>query len=927
MKPITLTMSAFGPYAGVETVDFTGLAEGIFLITGPTGAGKTTIFDGIKLALYGDASGSSRQAKTMRSDHAAPDAETYVELIFDYQGERYRAWQRPAQTRQKKRGEGTTEMPADACLENLTQNRTVAQKVREVAEAVESLIGITAEQFSQIVMIAQGEFAEVLNADTKNRIEIFRRIFGTEVYERVQSNLKSQASLLAESLQDAKRDITSAIGRIRVVQASGQYERFSALRMMPDQSTYAEHYLQILADLIAEDTSAKENAEEQSAALAARISVLDEKLGRASLLAEAQKKLTAAQKWVTEHADSIAQAQVHFETLSDEAHSSMRTRRAVQINELTASLPRYDEYDRQVAEHAALKARIDTLAKNKQEAQGALNALKKELETLTSELNGLTQVEVECARLEQKKDVLDARAAKLEEIKRAAKELLCAEQAYRSDCERIQRVQHEADAAYTRYSTAQKAYYAEQAGLLATTLEENIPCPVCGSVLHPQPATLSSEFVDKEQLDRFEAANKTAQDMLAEAKRAASAAKALRDERKKYTAAIAEKVLGAMRFEQIDDAVLDAYRVYEDDRSLYAERSRTVQAEIKRRDALKERYSADEIKLPVLEGKVTDTETSLEESRLACAGLEAQVAAAAQALAYEDKSDALCVLKKLEEQQRTDKEELETAGERAKKASENLSKAEAVISENESILKGAEIEDIEDLRVAKSAGEAEQKCLRESQQTTATRLEVNTDQAKIISDLLEQMGDTERHYNEINELAQIASGDRAGIFGKLAFETYVQGVYLDWVLVAANKRLQTMSEGRYELVRKKSMENKKSVTGLEIDVHDWHTGKDRSVKTLSGGETFLSSLALALGFSDVIQNNAGGIQLDAMFIDEGFGTLDDESREQALRILEQLAHDERMIGIISHVDELKDRIERKIVVAKAENGSSIQVVA
>jgi len=599
----------------------------------------------------------------------------------------------------------------------------------------------------------------------------------------------------------------------------------------------------------------------------------------------------------------------------------------VQMNELTASLPRYDECERQMRKQGTLKAGIDKLAKNKQEAQRALDALKKELETLTAELNELTNVEAELARLEQKSDELNVRAVKLEELKRAVRELASAERAYRSDCERIQSAQREADIAYARYGTAQKSYYAEQAGLLAATLEDDIPCPVCGSTVHPLPATLSSEFVDKEELDHLESVNKKAQEALAEVKSAVSASEALRDERRKYTVSVAEDVLGVTHLEQIDDALLDAYRAYDEDTSLHAERARTIQAKITQRDALKKRQTQGELNQPVLESKVLETEKSLEENRLTLAGLEAQIAAASQTLAYDSKASAIQVLKGLEEQQRAEQQKFEIARKNAQSASENLSKAEAAISQNQGILKGAEVEDVEALRVAKSTYEGEQKHLRASQQTTATRLEVNADQEKIISDLLKQMGDTERQYGEINELAQIASGDRAGIFGKLAFETYVQGVYLDWVLVAANARLQTMSEGRYELVRKKSTDNKKSVTGLEIDVHDWHTGKDRSVKTLSGGETFMASLALALGFSDVIQNNAGGIQLDAMFIDEGFGTLDDESREQALKILEQLAHDERMIGIISHVDELKERIERKIVVTKTENGSSIQVVA
>lgn len=1086
MRPLTLTMSAFGPYAGVATVDFTAFGgSGIYLITGDTGAGKTTLFDAIAFALFGDVSGSDRSGMSLRSDFADPATETYVELTFAYRGKEYRIRRNPEYLRPNKRREGEL-TPQKAAASLWMPDGSVESKPTAVTKAVENLLGITRSQFSQIVMIAQGDFRKLLSADTKSRGEIFNKLFNTGAYRSFAMKLDDRRK---EAAAERERDAGDVLVLLRQTsfaeddpraeqiaawasQKPGDYIDFAGIATLLDGALEDDRAEQSRLDTEAEGLSrtseelnrACERAQQQQTirqklaadkegkgrlaaqrpviegALAAqrarepeckelsdRIAVLSDDLKRydeldlaqndltraRETLAQAEKELAEADKAATASAEALRQAR---QRVADNqgaeaglARAEAAQREAVLALEeaqgrmevhrrLSACRAEYDEAQRTAAElkegRTALEARIEAL-------NGERGRLQTEEAGLLDAPENLVQAEgAEQRANEEIARVTEARA-RLEALERSVSE------AHSRQEETERRYENAKAGLATAQQTAadlQMRYLDGQAGVLARTLEEGRPCPVCGSTTHPAPASLNGDVPEKEDVEHAQTA---ATRLASEAQKAAeenSAAQSALEERAKAAADFVEQngtdEQLAARLSELRETLAEARAQLEDARTrkgrleqvrVALERNEQERlasdaklkkdtdelADIEKRlaaldveqqglseqtggtspqeaEASLAKAKADEalaaqkvVAARILVDKLTQARADVErleseqgtlaarKDSLAQARGDAAIAAAqcakhvetlGQGLAHASKPDALAELQSL----RCEFDSLTQALEKAEAAVRGLDVEEARIDAEiktlASQLDSCEGPSLEELERKQADCQAQIALLRTRQREVSSRIDANDRAARGIADIGAKLAKGEEWYRELDALARTACGHLTGK-DRLSFETYVQTMYFDQVLDAANLRLLSMSSGRYELVRRKETAGGSAQTGLDLDVFDNASGKSRDARSLSGGESFMASLSLALGLSDVVQQHAGGIQLDTMFIDEGFGTLDQESLQLAIRTLVEQSGPNKLVGIISHVEELKESIDRKIVVTRGRCGSTLRVEA
>lgn len=941
MRPLVLTMNAFGPYAGNQVVDFEQLGDrGLYLITGPTGAGKTSIFDAIKFALYGQASGGYRATASLRSDFAEPAAETYVDLRFSYQDEVYEVRRSPSYARPKLRGEGTTTTKPQASLVRERDGKVLAEGESEVTSACEELLGLTAKQFSQIVMIAQGEFAQLLRSDTKTRGPIFRNIFGTQVYEDFQYRLKGQASSLYQQVSASRERLAALTSQIRCAPESvqaGELQRLKSLSQTNAAAAYVPQWLDLLAALDQEDAAALDAAEQRRQALDRQRTNLNQQVtqqeARARDVAQRQHHLKQAERLTAE----LTQCQRAL--AAEEAREPERQAAANQLALARDQLPRYQQLDERTAELGRARKAAQQATKDAQQQSKKVERGKKRQAELDAKLEQIGSPQVKVAEENRTLDKLTQQDAAYQQTRqklRAYRELIAKVGRLQSAYLQAQRAYSGANQAFTQ---AQERYYASQAGVLAAQLTPGEPCPVCGSIEHPLPARPADQAPGQEQLDELKAARDAAEQEMRVASTAAAAQRgglaASREQLSQELAALpGAQADGLAVLDQADDnqleelrqALAQAHQRVKDERTATNDRLKALQEQVTQRERLRTELAelerdrvADEERLAQLTAAEAAAQSTLARAQVLVDELRGQLTFASAKEAQEDIAAREQALGQL-------KAQLMRARSAAEQAQRNLEKEQSAAEVLAQRIDRVPELPLDELRAQLARQEAQIKEVQSSIGGTTARLTGNRNLRSAIDEERQAMGQTEQQYLTVNRLAELATGAKPGAQGKLTFETYVQEVYFDEVLTAANQRLRLTSQGRYQLVRRREVGNRSKQSGLEMDVFDAYTGKERDVKSLSGGESFMASLSLALGFSDVIQNHAGGVMLDSLFIDEGFGSLDPETLEQALHILSQLSSDNRFIGIISHVEELQERIGNQIVVEPGVNGSSVHVV-
>ena len=928
MRPLKLTLSAFGPYAGETVLELEKLGKGgLYLVTGDTGAGKTTLFDAITYALYDHSSGGVREGAMLRSKYADPKTPTFVELEFAVHGLRYTVRRNPEYLRPKARGEGFTTEKADATL-TYSDGRPPVTKAKEVTAAVQAVIGLDYNQFSQIVLIAQGQFTRLLNASTEERSRIFRRLFRTQRYAQLQERLQAESAALTQqrTAQNAKLD--SLLAGLQYVPDDPDAEALAAL----SAQTEPETALQLLDALTARQSAALEAAGAALHHTEAQLDTVQQQLGAARQaqqlalqLAQRQAELAAA---LPVRDAARAKAALHAED------SSRLDALTAQVTQAQAALERYDALDALCRQQTAARDAAQLAAaqaKAKRTQLDALNTALTEQETALAALEacGTRQLalQTQTRQLQQQAAALAQLSTRLADCQNLAQTAHKAQEAYRTAAAAQ-------DAAHARRDALERTFLDAQAGLLAQSLTEGAPCPVCGSTHHPARAVLPRTAPTQAQVDAAKQASAQADRQAQQASAAAQNALAAAGEARTALRRDAETLLPArftspegpvpLTFALLNTVLTEESAALQTAQADCAAQLRQADADCRRKAQLEVEHQTKLRQRPALEEAAVEADRTAAAQTASAAALETQITAQRQALPYPERREAQAALDKLEADRTALRTGMEQAQRQLKQAEQTCAAAQAAVDALQAQQTAAQTaqpaRSAEELAALQAELTARRDALRGQEKQLSAQLLPNRKTADQYRTAAARRTALEQRWQWVSALAATAGGTLTSK-QKIKLEAYIQMNYLDHILRHANTRLMQMTAGQYELERI-GAENQRSQSGLDLGVIDHYNGTRRSVKTLSGGESFKASLALALGLSDEVQSTAGGIRLDTLFLDEGFGSLDEESLEQAIRVLAGLTEGDRLVGIISHVGALKDHIDRQIVVHKGRTGGS-----
>ncbi len=916
MRPIKLTISAFGPYAGKETLDLDKLGEnGLYLITGTTGAGKTSIFDAIAYALYDSPSGDARDDYMLRSKYADDTTETFVELEFLCNEKLYKVRRNPEYTRLKIHGGGTTKQVARAEL-HYPDGRIVDKNKKEVTKAITEIIGVNYDQFAKIAMIAQGEFRKVLLDKTENRKEIFRQIFKTHKYEKIQELIKSETNDLYAKFKTSKQKLLAYAGGIVCDEKSEFYELVEKAKN--DELTTQE-IIELLESLLTED-------EKLNGELAKKLTEIDDKLEKvnanigkaeeyAKNLEEYNNKSSSVPKKVQEYDD--AKIKLDKET----AKKPEIEKREKEITLIEKELPDYDTLDNLQKEADELEK---SLAKNEQDKTSSKNRADEKCE----EIKKLKEIQKFLDGSSLNKEKLETEKSRLEELKEKLKILRDNVSIYESSKRELLELQNEyislrdnAKKLSDEYTDLNKRFLDGQAGIMASALTDGKPCPVCGSVSHPNKAKASTEVPMVADLKKVKKAteeeNKRAEEKSAECAKQKGKLEELEKTVKKQI----KEFLGNVDIDFAIENVTAKTEEIDVELEILAEKIKIETENVNKKAEIDKKLPEEEKALEELNKTVIELDKTIATDTATLKQKTEQIGKLIKGLRFSHKVEADTALKSLRDKVKILKQEFENAEKEFNDKKSELTKLQGEVSTLEKIVKNICKIDLDAEQEIKNSLTTEKQTLSNCKENIVSRINSNKTSLGNIQKTTKESKEIEEHYKWMNSLSNTANG---GINDKerISFETYVQMSYFDRILRRANIRLQKMTGGQYDLIRRVDELGKRSQVGLDIDVLDHYNGTTRPVNTLSGGEQFKASLALALGLSDEIQASAGGVRLDAMFIDEGFGSLDGESLSLAISTLQDLTDGNRLVGIISHVEELKNRIDKQIIVEKQKVGGS-----
>lgn len=926
MRPVKLTMTAFGAYAGKTVIDFDKLGtQGLYLITGDTGAGKTTIFDAISFALYGEPSGEFRESKMFRSRYADKNTPTVVELVFDYRGSRYMITRTLGFEREKQRGEGKIFEPGGAKLE-FPDKRKPLEKKDEVNKAIENLLGINKSQFKQIVMLAQGDFRRMLFANTGERQEIFRKIFGTEIYREFEEKIKKKADASNEAFKISKKEVLVRIDDVKCTETdSGLAELKQEIseNNLPNLSTL-EEFCGLLDKQNTEDAEQNKNLTEKINAVQEKWSKLSEEIVKE----KESSKLFSDLKRLREQLPELEKLAADDKKAADEIESVNLPKidgLKAKITLLEKDLDEYKKLEESIAELNKLKNRAaekvaerDKLDEDIKELSEKIAALNAEKETLKNAGTNLANLNAEKDKTTQRKRDVSELISAISELEKKWLLLNDLQEKYRKACEEAEKKSENAKLLRRRFND-------EQAGIIAEALVEGSPCPVCGSVHHPKKALKSENAPTQVQVEEAEELAKSASDASNEASAKSSSAKGAYDEAKKAAEASIEK-LG------LNCSLEDA----KDKASAELEKAESELAEITNKfnieSANNERYIRLEKIIPEQTKQLSDLNEQIHElknqitaDQTTAAEKEKQISEQKSGLSFETKAKAENEIVKL----RSEAAELEVNIRAVReKADQSCKELDSTKTQIETISKRLPQDytpaDLDEKQAELSKLNDEKNVLSQSSKSIEFRLNGNSDILKTLLDSIPKLKKQEEERDVIQHLADISSGKSSS---KTKLETFVQMKFFSDILKRANIHFRKMSSEKFEFVRKMVPDDNRSDHTLDLDIKDLYNETTGDVKSLSGGESFIASLSLALGLSETVQQNAGGIRLETMFVDEGFGSLDDETLQQAMKALVGLTESNRLIGIISHVDAVKRDISKKIIVKKdGAKGSTAEII-
>ena len=924
MKPLKLTMSAFGSYAGKNVIDFTGQQQGIFLITGDTGAGKTTIFDAITYALYNQTSGGERNGNMMRSQYAQPETETYVELEFLYRGQTYRVRRNPDYkiTKTLKNGK-IREQKVPHSVELTLPDGTVFPEKKNATDAkIIEILGLTADQFSQIVMIAQGDFLKLLYTKSDERKMIFSKLFRTDIYWKIQENLRRKSMEMDERIQENDRAFEQEKSRIMPLPESEELPLDELVERLRER----------LKDALKEQNLRRANVEELNKKIT-KYEEINKLFVSLEKIRQTGKELELRQVESKERRQQIENARKADKVLVAEQQNLRQQQAVEQSAQAIAKMGETLADDQEMFE--TLKTQLqEAEAKQKREAadiQKKMLALEQSfpsyeaLQNARSEEQQAKKVWEDLGKTsEESFHKKEAGIAALKEQQKRQEQIV--EQTKKN----WEQTSLSASESAKHYEHMYEAFLKEQAGILAENLSAGCPCPVCGSTVHPDPAKLSDHAVTELEVEQ--------------AKKTRAAAEEKRD--LAYAAFEAEKTEKQKLAQAVEKEEADFVL------------AQTI-AKQQTKEAEQNYVSLQKIAEQIREKLVYP---SLAEAKKQYAAMQKALEAAEQEIAKKRQkvSELAEAMNTLKGQKLAEEENQKTAKKLAVKTEKEYAKLlekSGFVSEETYHL--AILPERSRSKLEREEKEYESQCLRQQSEQKLLEKQVSGKTYTDTTELNEQLKaekqalkEAEKTYMElhtayendrsvlqncavylekgkklesedqvIKSLSKTANGRLSGS-AKIDFETYIQRQYFKQIIHEANKRLLTMSNHQFILkLKEEANTGRKTNEGLDLSVYSLVTDSERDVKTLSGGESFLAALAMALGLSDIVERSAGAIHPDMMFIDEGFGSLDAQSRQQAIEVLAELAGDSRMVGIISHVTELKEQIDRKLVVSRTDKGS------
>ena len=912
MRPHILTISAFGPYAGKVEINFDKFgSNGLFLITGDTGAGKTTIFDAITYALFGKASGVDRETTMLRSTYATPDTSTFVQLHFEYGGVNYTVTRSPKQERPKKRGKGTVMQDSEATLQ--IDKQAPITGITPVDDKLVEILGVTFEQYSQIAMIAQGQFREALVADTKDRAEIFRTIFKTGVYLDLQKRLQEETNAIDIQVQDKRKSALQYVDGATCLATNELAAELNSAKMkVKNNEMTMVDMCQLIEKIIKSEGNLQKGLSAESKVLQQRIFDIDKELDKV------QDYSTNKQKHDMAIAEKINREKNIKPTL-DKAFEDAKARQAEidalanEIPQMELLMPKYAELTKVAAGLKDKNKEVNDISDKLTKSNSDYASLEHSIKKKEGELKNIKEPGAELSKYNADKTQLDADSEQLTALKSDIEAYIADKSEIPLMQEKVKSAQEDHKNAETEYNLKYDLFIAEQAGYLAEKLTEGTPCPVCGSTLRPLPAVKAPEAPTKAQLDTMEQHKDRLKANVEKLTNELAGKTASIQTKKESLTSRITTILPGVDLNDATIAIANKLKAIAEEIKIIETKLATLNVQCRRKETLEKELPEDREKLHSL------TETR---SQLIAKKSSAETAYNAETekkeslrkeLVYASEKKARNILSDKKKR----KIELENAIEDAKQKLQTYDKELATLNGNieqlAELIKDAPTTNVKKAQQMKNSLEAEKKTKDKLVSHLIANKTINEGIIKKVNKTIDDLAALEHEYHMKKALSDTANGKLTGK-ERINLETYVQMAYFDRIIQRANTRLMVMSYGQYELRRRTTFSGN-GQTGLELNVLDHYNGTERDVCSLSGGEKFMASLSLAFGLSDEIQAAAGGIQLDTIFVDEGFDSLSDGSLLQALKTLYELADENRLIGIISHVAELK-KIDRQIIVSK-----------
>lgn len=915
MRPVYLKIAAFGPYSDITELDMTRLgSSGIYLITGDTGAGKTTIFDAICFALFGKPSGDIRENSMLRSKYASPDVATEVELVFEDKGKTYRVKRNPEYMRPSKRGDGETRQAAGAEL--ILPDGTAITKEKAVTEKIIEITGVDRNRFTQIAMIAQGEFLKLLHAETKDRQKIFRDIFRTGYYQELQEKLKDETNSLIRKYENVKGSISQYIDGISV---GGESLNREVLEEKKKNGIPFGEAAELIDKILNEDTALEYSLREA-------LSNNEKELAEFN---EQKRKISEYEKTYREHAENAEKLKIYLErekSLGEELSKENLRREYIDVKAREAA-----EIELQYADYDNLEVLNKRLGQAYVKLKNSQNK-KSENERLESKLKD----EISCLKKEQEavKDsgelkqklinyirIIKDRLREIDEFNSYISELNQLEIKLSKAQEEYLKYSSMAQKSQNEYMSLNRAFLDDQAGVLALTLAEGSPCPVCGSLSHPCKARIKKSSPTQDAVNK---AREYSERAAAEASKKSENANALRGKAEAMSETIYNRLSENYReieLSSIADILIKKKKEYMTKMSDAEEKLKTAEKNILRNQQINKLIPEKEKILEDIKFITNEALKNISSEQTNIEQYNQQILKLKSRLKYEDKKSAEEKVNLIRSEINDIRKGMEKLQKLFEECKERINLIKGSISQQEKSMSARPEGSLTEINSKIHFYEEQRALIMKSGKDVHARIVQNKSVKENIEIRLEDILKIENKLSLVKSLSDTANGNLNGK-ERIMLETYIQINYFDHIIDRANIRLMIMTNGRYELKRKKISSNFRSQSGLELDVTDHYNGTERSVKTLSGGESFMASLALALGLSDEIMSSAGGIRLDTMFVDEGFGSLDEESLHQAMTALSSLADGNRLVGIISHVSELKERINNQIIVTRERSGGS-----